>query len=528
MGTAFVKPNVPRFFPSVCVVRAHTRKEPVSAYLSLAHWLNAPAVKFELAIHPWAALVSSCFYHCRRNRRELRRSRRLVAESAAGNGEHHRRFLRTRLVCSLSAALLTVLGPTNASALELQSVARAAQAFRSPNQKLETMYRAALLDTSRQATLAPDGTAYVKTGDIPAEWLRDASAQVRPYLFFAKSDPEVASLLRGIIARQAKYLQIDPYANAFTFNYRVWEQKFELDSLAYPVILAWSYWKTTGDKSIFTSDFSVAMDKVLDTMGREQDHPRNSRYTHRELSLGGKGQPVKYTGMIWSGFRPSDDACQLNYLIPSEMMAVVALSDLMQIERDGFGDAVKARRVKVLRDDVQRGIQTFGLVLRPGYGYVYAYEVDGLGNAILTDDANVPSLLSAPYLGYVRPDDRFYKNTRRFLLSKDNPTFFSGQLARGIGSYHTADGWVWPLALVMQGMTASTQTEQRDVLTEILASDSGDHLLHEAFNPSDPTMFTRPDFGWPNALFSEYVMTAFQGTPSLPLGDVTDLAFKGQ
>ncbi len=428
---------------------------------------------------------------------------------------------------ALALILFVFVLPTAAPALELQSIARAAQAFHNPNQQLQMMYRAALLNTSRQATVAPDGTAYVKTGDIPAEWLRDASAQVRPYLFFAKNDPQVASLLRGIIARQAKYLQIDPYANAFTLNYRVWEQKFELDSLAYPVTLAWSYWKTTGDRSVFTRDFSLAMDKVLATMEREQDHT-DSRYVHRELSLGGKGQPVKYTGMIWSGFRPSDDACQLNYLIPSEMMAVVALSDLVQIERDGYGDAVKARRVKVLRDDVQRGIQTFGLVFRPDYGYVYAYEVDGFGNAILTDDANVPSLLSAPYLGYVRPGDKVYQNTRRFLLSKDNPTFFAGQLARGIGSYHTADGWVWPLALVMQGMTAATQGEQRDVLRQILASDSGDHLLHEAFNPSDPSMFTRPDFGWPNALFSEYIMTAFEGTPALPLGDITDLLFEGR
>lgn len=421
-----------------------------------------------------------------------------------------------------------LLTPTIAPALELPGVARAAQAFHDPNERLQSMYRAALLNTSRQATVAPDGTAYVKTGDIPAEWLRDASAQVRPYLFFAKNDPEVASLLRGIIAREAKYLQLDPYANAFTLNYRVWEQKFELDSLAYPITLAWSYWKTTGDRSVFTPDFSRAMDKVLQTMEREQNHSRDSRYTHRELSLAGKGQPVRYTGMIWSGFRPSDDACRLHYLIPSEMMAVVALSDLVQIERDGFGDAVKARRVKVLRDDVQRGIQTFGLVFRPSYGYVYAYEVDGLGNAVLTDDANVPSLLSAPYLGYVRLNDKYYQNTRRFLLSKDNPTFFSGELARGIGSYHTADGWVWPLALVMQGMTASTPGEQRDVLRQILASDSGDHLLHEAFNPSDPSMFSRPDFGWPNALFSEYIMTAFKSTPPLPLNEPPDLVFQGR
>jgi len=146
---------------------------------------------------------------------------------------------------------------------------------------LQEMFRAALLDTSKLAEYASDGTAYVKTGDIPAEWLRDASAQVRPYLFFAKSDPEVSRLLRAIIARMAKYLQIDPYANAYTLDYRVWEQKFELDSLAYPIVLSWSYWKTTGDSSIFNGDYSKALDSVLATMQREQDHPRDSSYTHK-------------------------------------------------------------------------------------------------------------------------------------------------------------------------------------------------------------------------------------------------------
>ena len=246
------------------------------------------------------------------------------------------------------------------------------------------MYRAALLNTSEQASFANDGTAYVKTGDIPAEWLRDASAQVRPYLFFAKNDVQVASLLRGIIAREGKYLQIDPYANAFTLDYRVWEEKFELDSLAYPIILSWSYWKATGDASIFTGDLSLGFDKALETMEREQDHSRNSKYTHKELrDDAGNPQPnpVAYTGMIWTGFRPSDDACKYNYLIPSEMMAVVALGDLDEIERQAYHNLIKSNRAKTLAREVQDGIQKYGEVFTPNYGYVYAYEVDGLGHA---------------------------------------------------------------------------------------------------------------------------------------------------
>ncbi|MEO6991360.1 MAG: glycoside hydrolase family 125 protein [Candidatus Baltobacteraceae bacterium] len=435
---------------------------------------------------------------------------------------------------SLVAAIMTVATLLCASpvrAVELSSIASAASAYRNPNVRLEKMFRAALLNTSRQASVAADGTAYVRTGDIPAEWLRDASAQVRPYLFFAKSDPHVASLLRGIIAREGKYLQVDPYANAFTLNYRVWEQKFELDSLAYPLVLAWTYWKVTGDDSIFTGDLSLGFDRALETMEREQDHQHNSHYTHRELrdSRGKPGpNPVGYTGMIWTGFRPSDDACKYNYLIPSEMMAVVALGELEEIERDVYRNLIKADRAKTLREEVQAGIQTYGEVFTPNYGYVYAYEVDGLGHQLLMDDANIPSLLSAPYVGYTRADGYVYKNTRRFLLSKDDPYYYVGSVARGIGSAHTNDGYVWPLALIMQGLTTNSSSERHEVLEQLLASDPGDHLLHESFDPNNPDRFSRKDFGWPNALFSEFVLTAIDGGTPLPVGSTSDLEFRGE
>jgi meiotically up-regulated gene 157 (Mug157) protein len=436
-----------------------------------------------------------------------------------------------RFVLAALVAANLVLCTVPARAVELETIAKAAAEYHDSNPRLEAMYRAALLNTSQQATIAPDGTAYVKTGDIPAEWLRDASAQVRPYLFFAKQDPQVASLLRGIIAREAKYLQVDPYANAFTIDYRVWEQKFELDSLAYPIVLAWSYWKATGDSSIFTGDESLGFDRALETMEREQDHARNSKYTHKELRDDAGAQqpnPVAYTGMIWTGFRPSDDACKYNYLIPSEMMAVVALGDLEEIERVFYRNLIKSNRAKTLRAEVQDGIQKYGEVFTPNYGYIYAYEVDGLGHQTFMDDANIPSLLSAPYLGYTKADSFVYKNTRRFLLSKDDPYYYMGSMARGIGSAHTSDGYVWPLALLVQGLTATGDAERRDVLGELLASDPGDHLLHESFDPNDPGRFSRKDFGWPNALFSEFVLTTFNGVPAQPMGDTSDLEFRGE
>src|ERR1700736_6505055 len=210
----------------------------------------------------------------------------------APSGMRFSKAILRGLLCTLAA--LALLAPRPVSAIELDAISKAAAGYTVGDPKLQSMYRAALLNTNKQVTVASDGTVYVKTGDIPAEWLRDASVQVRPYLFFAKSDPEVATLLRGSIARMGKYMQIEPYANAFTLNYRTWEVKFELDSLAYPITLAWTYWKQTGDTSVFTGDLSLGFDAALLTMEREQDHPRNSKYTHPQMPNGGKGKPVAY------------------------------------------------------------------------------------------------------------------------------------------------------------------------------------------------------------------------------------------
>ena len=327
----------------------------------------------------------------------------------------------------ITLAFIALPAPQPASAVEVDALARAAADYTAHDPELQSLYRSALLNTTRQITIASDGTAYVKTGDIPAEWLRDASAEARPYLFFAKKDPQVQTILRGMLARMGKYLQIDPYANAFTLDYRVWEQKFELDSLAYPISLAWMYWKQSGDTSVFTPELAAGFDKALETMEREQDHPRNSSYSHRELPNGGKGNPVGYTGMIWSGFRPSDDACTYNFLIPSEMMAVVALGELEEIERDVYHNLIKAQRARALRNEVQNGIQTYGVVFTPNYGYVYAYEVDGLGNARLMDDANIPSLLSAPYLGYTRRPRSSTRTRASFCSRPTTPPTTSGK-----------------------------------------------------------------------------------------------------
>src|ERR1700710_1395087 len=116
----------------------------------------------------------------------------------------------------------------------------------------------------------------VITGDIPAMWLRDSSAQVWPYLPLAAKDASLRRLLEGVIRRQTRCLLIDPYANAFmadlnapalewslkdktTLKQGVGERKYELDSICYPIRLAHGYWKATGDTSPFDARWKRAM-----------------------------------------------------------------------------------------------------------------------------------------------------------------------------------------------------------------------------------------------------------------------------
>ncbi|HXW77682.1 MAG TPA: glycoside hydrolase family 125 protein [Candidatus Eremiobacteraceae bacterium] len=415
------------------------------------------------------------------------------------------------LLAALAAAL-----PAPAAPAELDAIAKAAAEYHGGSVDTGQIYSQCLLSTVRNdLTFTPDGTTYVITGDIGAMWLRDASAQVRPYLYFA-ADPAVKSMLRGVITREAKNIAVDPYANAFNRDYQVTEEKFELDSLLYPIQLAWMYWKQTGDAGVFTPDVKASYEKALAVMELERDHSQ-SRYRHAQLPNDGAGNPVGYTGMIWTGFRPSDDAALYGYHIPDEMFAVVVLTELSELEGVVWHDEVKQQEVEALRDGVNTGIDTYGITYSPKWGYIYAYEVDGLGHTNLMDDANVPSLLSIPYLGYGSADNPIYQNTRKFVLSADDPFFFSGKIAEGVGSPHTPPGYIWPLALDMEGLTSTDPAEVAAVLTELRSSDLGDHLLHESFDVDDPTKFTRSNFGWPCSLYSELVLDRVMGDQPLPL-----------
>lgn len=396
--------------------------------------------------------------------------------------------------------------------------------------QLAQMFRQCYLNTIETTTeFLEDQTTFVFTGDIAAMWLRDSTAQIRPLVALAAQDLNIQKLVQGLIQRQAEYILIDPYANAFNKepnsrghhditlrNPWVWERKFELDSLCYPIQLCADYWKATNDSSIFNSTVHEMFSKVIELMQTEQNHDKDSAYTFERprqnqtqpsdtLPFGGKGTRTNYTGMVWSGFRPSDDACKFGYLIPANMFAVVILSYIVEIAQGVFQDMPLASRAERLSQEIEFGIQTYGIVNHPRYGQIYAYETDGYGNYNLMDDANIPSLLSIPYLGYRPASDPLYQNTRAFILSSDNPYYYQGTCAQGVGSPHTPKGYIWPLSLIMQGMTATKRSEQDEIVKTLVQTTANTNYMHESFNCDNPQEFTREWFAWANTLFGQFI-----------------------
>lgn len=363
-----------------------------------------------------------------------------------------------------------------------------------------------------------DGTTYVQTGDIPAMWLRDSAAQTIPYIRFVSTYPQLHRTFFGVIQRDAKNILVDPYAEAFSANYHVWEDKWEIDSLAWPLLLTFVYYANTRDRSIFTPTLHTALRKIVATLRCEQRHASCSgyRWPHPVPSHSGYNP---YTGMIWDAFRPSDDPVAYHYNVPQNAMAVVAMRLLTAFARDAFKDGQLAQSATTLASQVQSGIERYGRVYSRRYGgWMYAYETDGYGHSKMMDDANIPNLTSLPYIGWCATNDPVYLATRRFTLSSDDPYYYTGRYATGLGSPHTPKGWVWPLGIIGAALTATTRQTIVSAIAMLDDSDTLNGLMHESINPNNPQQFTRPEFGWANAFWADLLFRAVAGYPATPLG----------
>jgi uncharacterized protein len=380
---------------------------------------------------------------------------------------------------------------------------------------------------------------YVITGDIDAMWLRDSSAQVWPYLALIKNDNKLQQLVAGVINRQTKCIHLDPYANAFykdsskesewkktditDMKPGIHERKWEIDSLCYPIRLAHQYWRLTGDTTPFDAQWKEAIRLTVKTFKEQQRKNGHGPYSFQRTTawatdgvpLGGYGYPVKPVGLIASVFRPSDDATLFLFLIPSNFFAVVALTHAAEMVNKISGDAALANECTQLAAEVKKALEQYATTTHPRYGKIFAYEVNGFGSYNLMDDANVPSLLSLPYLGAVSKSDPIYQNTRRFVWSSANPFFFKGKAAEGIGGPHAGMDMIWPLSIIIRGLTSSNDAEIKDCLSTLMKSNAGTGFMHESFHKDDPSKFTRKWFAWANTIFGELVMELYVKKPAL-------------
>ena len=387
------------------------------------------------------------------------------------------------------------------------------------------------LDTTVDFTTVngqPD--TYVITGDIDAMWLRDSSAQVWPYLRLCNDDMQLAALVKGVIYRQVKCILKDPYANAFykdglkvsewhndetAMQPGIHERKWEIDSLCYPIRLAHGYWKTTGDTSPFDEHWIAAMQLVIKTFIEQQrwhdkgpySFMRGSKYATDSIPMGGYGYPVKPNGLICSMFRPSDDATIYPYLIPSNMFALQSLADMAEMIT-ALKTSFDMAPLNLLVKQISSGLKD-ALIKTDKHGLIYTYEINGFGSSNLMDDANVPSLLSLPYLIPKMKGDLVCRNTREFVLSAYNPFFFKGKAGEGIGGPHVGIDMIWPISIIMRGITSEDDKEIKLCLNMLQLCHNATGFMHEAFHKDDASKFSRPRFAWANTLWGEFIWKVY-------------------
>lgn len=381
---------------------------------------------------------------------------------------------------------------------------------------------------------------YVVTGDIDAMWLRDSSAQVWPYLPLTKDDSRLRELIEGVIRRQARMILIDPYANAFMrdpsaaplrwavhdrtdMQPGVGERKWEIDSLCYPIRLAHGYWQASGDRAPFDGQWKQAARSIVHTFREQQRKEGRGSYSFQRetltpfdtLPLGGFGNPARPVGMIFSMFRPSDDACIYPLFVPANLFAVTSLRQLAQVAAQAAGDSNLAAEADSLATEVERALTQHGRVHHAQFGEIWAYEVDGYGNALLIDDANAPGLLSMAYLGCTKLDDPLYRRTREYALSDSNPYFFHGTAAEGIGGPHAGLNMIWPMGIMYRAITSTDEREIRQCLVWLRDTTAGTGFIHESFDKDNAAKFTRSWFAWANTLFGELVVKVAKEHPAL-------------
>lgn len=417
--------------------------------------------------------------------------------------------------------------------------------------------------SSSKISLYPE--TFVVTGDIHAEWLRDSARQLSVYQPLVKYDERLKQLIKGAIYTQEQYIMNSPYCNAFhpppnsnvkkgntakdnvyprpDWN-QVFECKYEIDSLASFLTLTNEYIDNTGDLSVITNRWIKAFEKILVVLKRESQpsfdpetgdalqffysFKRDTNIGSETLPLDGVGNPVNFdTGLIRSAFRPSDDSTILQFFVPGNVHMLTELKRIRRylFENDlkfNFDLSVHKEHTDAFIEGIGKGIQEHAIVEHPKWGKVYAFETDGYGSSVFMDDANIPSLLSFPDLGYLDVNDETYQRTRKMILSKSgNPYYLTGRHFQGIGGPHIGIENAWPMSLLMRIRTTDDDNEILESLKYVMSTTAGLGLMHESVkvNSMKGLSYTRPWFAWCNSEFGKTILHLAKHKPHLIFKD---------
>jgi uncharacterized protein len=433
------------------------------------------------------------------------------------------------------------------------------------NQNLATLFSNTFpntLDTTVYAHV-PGNDTFLITGDIAAMWLRDSTNQIWPYLPFIVEDSDLLSLVQGLIKRQLRSVNIDPYANAFQYddlhglsphatedttsvplfagtstsaysNAFIFERKFELDSLSNVLRLSARYFNLTGDLAFFDSTlFNNAAEIILSVFESQQqdtmmeDKNGGPSYVFQRLTSEpsdslehGRGFPVRYTGMIKSNFRGSDDSVVYSFNIPENAFASVALQEIIPLLQALNRNDLVAR-AEVLYAAIIQGINTYGIINHPVAGLVYAFEADGFSNYIFMDDPNIPGLISMPYYGFTDINDPLYLNTVKAVTNPlINPWWIDGTnasatLGGGLAGPHNGLYWIWPMAYVSFAWNTQNVTIISELVDLLVESSACSGLLHESYDVNSVFSWTRNWFSWMNGYFADLILKIARENPAI-------------
>ncbi|PNS15674.1 Meiotically up-regulated protein 157 protein [Sphaceloma murrayae] len=412
-----------------------------------------------------------------------------------------------------------------------------------------------------QSATTGEELTFVITGDINAMWLRDSANQMQSYLPLLRpssSLDSLASLFRGVINLQARYLLTSPYCQSFQppvesnippdvnpagsddtvfpeySNTSVFECKYELDSLAAFLQVSTDYYTATNDSDFFGRYSWVSAVEAVLRVADEMMTPtyatdgsvlaspytftRTTTRASETLSNDGLGNPVQNgTGLIRSAFRPSDDSTIYQLFIPANMQFSRFLGTASEIMAT-LHDSRAAELTKRMRDmaaSIRQAIQDYGIVTVRDGTQVYAFEVDGYGGITVMDDANIPSLLSAPFFGFVDRDDPVYQSTRALILSSRNPYYSVGPVISAVGSPHNGPGRAWPMSSIVRILTSDDDDEIANELKMLVSSTDGLGLIHESISSRDAGNWSRQWFSWVNGLFGQMILDLRQRKPEL-------------